>query len=284
MKALAALLVLAMVASAAIRDETANIGDSTNQDMVFPSSLNSVQLAFNKSSADENVVIFKYDPRMTYKVRLRTSAETTFVLPPGEKVVDYALGDTLVFQFRPVKTKQYNTDNFFTITPKAAGADTNLRILGSSGRVYNFYLRADNHQSPFLPHFTVYVSPDGQIPEMGTLKSDEERLTVGPPALSHFVSGSVNMSQADFNYVALSGGDKKLKPDSVFDDGRMTFFLFKQKPGEPRNLPVVYRVADGYDTPVNSRVEGEYIVAETVSDRWTLRAGEAHLCIAKEGR
>jgi type IV secretory pathway VirB9-like protein len=266
---------------AAVRDETASVGDSTNNDMVFPKSLNSVQTAFNKSKEDANVAVFKYAAQNAYKVRLRTAIETLFVLPAGEKIVSYSIGDSLVFQYKPIITKNYATHNLFTVRPLAAGADTNLIVVGASGRIYKFYLRSDNHESAFLPHFTIYVSLDGSIPELGSLKVDETIIGEPQNGIVHFVSGKVNLSEANFAYVSLKGGDSKLTPSAIFDDGRFTYFYFKRKSGEPRNLPVVHRVADGYDTPVNSRVEGDYLIAETISDRWTLRSGEAHLCISQ---
>lgn len=268
--------------SAAVRDETSSIGDSANNDMIFPESLNSVQTAFNKSKESANVAVFKYAAQNAYKVRLRTAIETLFVLPAGETIVSYSIGDSLVFNYKPILTKNYATHNLFTVRPIAAGADTNLIIVGSSGRIYKFYLRSDNHKSAFLPHFTIYVSLDGAIPELGSLKIDEAIIGEPQNGIVHFVSGKVNLSEANFAYMSLKGGDAKLTPSAIFDDGRFTYFYFKRKSGEPRNLPVVYRVADGYDTPVNSRVEGDYLIAETISDRWTLRAGEAYLCIARE--
>jgi type IV secretory pathway VirB9-like protein len=278
------IVVCAAPLNAAMRDETTSIGDTTNNDMLFPKSLNSVQAAFNVSKEDANVKIHKYAPQLTYKVRLRTSVETLFVLPPGEKIVSYSIGDSLVFNYKPILTKSYATHNLFTVRPLAAGADTNLIVVGASGRIYKFYLRSDNHESVYLPHFVVYVSLDGSIPELGDLTLESETIGESKNGIVHFVSGKVNLSEANFAYVTLKDGDNRLKPDTVFDDGRFTYFHFKRKLGEPRNLPVVYRVADGYDTPVNSRVEGDYLIAETISDRWTIRSGEAHLCIAQEGK
>jgi type IV secretory pathway VirB9-like protein len=269
---------------AAVRDETQSIGDTTNNDMIFPESLNSVQTAFNKSKESANVAVFKYSPENAYKIRLRTAIETLFILPPGETIVSYSIGDSLVFNYKPIIAKNYATGNLFTVRPIAAGADTNLVIVGSSGKIYKFYLRSDNHKSAFLPHFVVYVSLDGSIPDLGALKLDENVIGEPQNGIVHFASGKVNLSEANFGYVTLKGGDKKLAPAAVFDDGRFTYFQYRQKRGEPRNLPVVYRVADGYDTPVNSRVEGDYLIAETISERWTLRAGESHLCVAQEGK
>jgi hypothetical protein len=35
-------------------------------------------------------------------------------------------------------------------------------------------------------------------------------------------------------------------------------------------LPVIYAVVDGHDMPVNSKIEGGYLITETISDKWTI--------------
>lgn len=282
MRKLIFLVFLIMVNAFAFRDET-TINDSTNQDM-FPSDLKSVQKAFNKSGMHENVSVYKYEDENTYKVRLRTAIETMFVLPQDEKIISYSLGDSLIFKYKPIIVKSYQTENLFTVRPQTAGADTNLIVVGASGKIYKFYLRADNHDSPFLPIFAIYISKDGKIPTPKSLKTEFENLNVDSEQktkLSHFLTDKVDMKSANFSYSSLSGSDD-IKPETVFDDGRFTYFYFKRKDGEVNNLPVVYRVVDDYDTPVNSRVEGDFIIAETLSKRWTLRSGTAHHCIKRD--
>lgn len=282
MKKLIFLMLLLVVNAFAFRDETTQ-NDSTNQDM-FPSSLNSVQKAFNRSNMHENVSVYKYEDENTYKVRLRTAIETIFVLPQDEKIISYSLGDSLIFKYKPILVKNYQTENLFTVSPKTAGADTNLIIVGSSGKIYKFYLRADNHDSAFLPSFAIYISKDGKIETPKPLKKDFEDFSVDSEKkkeLSHFLTDKIDVKNANFSYSSLSGsGD--IKPDTVFDDGKFTYFYFKRNNGSIKQLPVAYRVVDDYDTPVNSRVEGDFIIAETLSKRWTLRSGKAHHCIKRE--
>ncbi|WP_066351716.1 TrbG/VirB9 family P-type conjugative transfer protein [Aliarcobacter skirrowii] len=283
MKKILMIALLLIQSAYAFRDETSLSDNNTNQDM-FPSSLNSVQKAFNTSNMHENVAVFKYEDENTYKVRLRTAVETMFVLPPGEKIISYSLGDSLVFKYKPIIVKNYQTENLFTVRPQTAGADTNLIVVGASGKIYKFYLRADNHDSPFLPIFTIYISKDGKIPSPKPLKADFESLEISSEnkkELSHFLSNKVEMQNANFGYISLNGSDD-IKPDTVFDDGKFTYFYFKSQNGKIKNLPVVYRVVDDYDTPVNSRIEGDFIIAETLSKRWTLRSGTAHHCIKRE--
>jgi type IV secretion system protein VirB9/ComB9 competence protein len=47
------------------------------------------------------------------------------------------------------------------------------------------------------------------------------------------------------------------------------------------SLPVVWRVMDGHDALVNTRVEGEFLVAETTNPNWTIRSGDKWVCARK---
>jgi type IV secretory pathway VirB9-like protein len=285
-KILAALLAAATLQAAGFVDETSEMESSTNRDMKTVKDLRSVQRAFNTSDPRDNVVVVKWSPEITTKLRLRTMVETLVVLPPDEEIVSFPSGDTHAFRVSPMITKNYNTKNMFTVRPEFSGADTNLAVVGSSGRIYNFYLRADSIDSPFLPVFTCYVTLDGRIEPLnvqGATESEaaEKSNITTKNTLNHFISKNLDMQTLNFSYASLTGGSQELRPDAVFDDGDWTYFLFEKKPGKPQRFPVVYQVLDRHDTPTNSRIEGDFLIVETISDQWTLRAGTAHKCIAR---
>ena len=67
-------------------------------------------------------------------------------------------------------------------------------------------------------------------------------------------------------------GDKSISPSRVFTDGVFTWFDFGDR-WDSSDLPAVYRVMDGVDTPVNTRIKGSMLVAEA-SGAFTLRNGQ----------
>ncbi len=69
-----------------------------------------------------------------------------------------------------------------------------------------------------------------------------------------------------------------LMPKEIFNDKQFTYFKFDKKLALSK-FPVIYKVVDGYDNPVNTRIVGDYIIAEDVSAKWTLRLGKDYLCI-----
>ncbi|MEJ8578256.1 TrbG/VirB9 family P-type conjugative transfer protein [Helicobacter pylori] len=76
-----------------------------------------------------------------------------------------------------------------------------------------------------------------------------------------------------------------LMPEEIFNDKQFTYFKFDKKLALSK-FPVIYKVVDGYDNPVNTRIVGDYIIAEDVSAKWTLRSGKDYLCIrfVKKGK
>ncbi|MFP6082752.1 TrbG/VirB9 family P-type conjugative transfer protein [Helicobacter pylori] len=69
-----------------------------------------------------------------------------------------------------------------------------------------------------------------------------------------------------------------LMPKEIFNDKQFTYFKFDKRLALSK-FPVIYKVVDGYDNPVNTRIVGDYIIAEDVSAKWTLRLGKDYLCI-----
>jgi len=317
-------LCIAGDAGAAVLDETGPVSQGTpsavapagpqgvgeNRLMRTKSSLNAIQAAFDQSDPKANIERVRYDPQMTYKLRLREYMRTTIVLPKSEAIDAYVFGDDEVFQFSALSsTKGGNKndtdrlDNIFAVWPKNSGADTSLSVIGRSGRIYSFYLRSDSVKSPHMPQLVFYIEDpaDGfQLPRPATQTSattdkapqdvvtvvagqDKEKLTGEDAAATAEYLRSlpvVDPKSINLNAYKVVDGDKALSPIRVFDDGYWTYFQFSKDGNlDKSKVPAIYRVVDGYDTPANVRVEGGTVIAETMSKGWTLRAGEAHLCI-----
>ncbi|WQR94426.1 TrbG/VirB9 family P-type conjugative transfer protein [Helicobacter pylori] len=72
-----------------------------------------------------------------------------------------------------------------------------------------------------------------------------------------------------------------IKALDVFDDGKYTYFRYDRDQAFSK-FPYTYKVVDGYDNPINSRVVGNYIIAEDVSKKWTLRSGKEYVCVRRD--
>ena len=79
----------------------------------------------------------------------------------------------------------------------------------------------------------------------------------------------------NFNYQYT--GEKIIAPSKVFDDGTFTYFQFLSKNSE---VPAIYSVdSEGFESLVNYRVAGTYIVVEKVAPQYTLRNGSDIVCV-----
>lgn len=277
--------------------------DNVNQPMNRARmNLNEIQGAWSESDPMSNVLVVQHSRNVTHKLRLREMMNTLIVLPEGEKIKGISLGDKANFVFEPVKgdgaTAFENMGNVRAIYP---GADTNLTLISENANVYSFYLRVDTVESEFMPDLVVYVESDEIVREnrLKQAKADmqakqeaeeqAEQEAAEKEAEKEKEKGEylntraeTNAATLNFNYKQRSG-DEALMPVRIMDDGVWTYFQFADDNMDGvKNLPAIYRVVDGFDTPVNSRIEGGTVVVETVSDKWTLRSGSATACVIKD--
>ncbi len=128
-----------------------------------------------------------------------------------------------------------------------------------------------------------------------TKEKEEETITIGDN------TNAMKIVKKDIQkgYKALKSSQRKwyclgicskksklsLMPKEIFNDKQFTYFKFDKKLALSK-FPVIYKVVDGYDNPVNTRIVGDYIIAEDVSAKWTLRLGKDYLCIrfVKKGK
>ncbi|MGL2872625.1 TrbG/VirB9 family P-type conjugative transfer protein, partial [Helicobacter pylori] len=290
--------------------------------------------------------------------------------------------------------KEHLISNILLIKPLQIGVDSNLTIIGKSGKVYSFYMFSTTYTSSKNPALMVYISSkeyfknftttkkeinkenkpthstqnkdiktSHNVPKKITKKSPNIKeqnpltkstkiaLANAPISLNRFKSPSyppsnalansrkasenfkvisnqtkdemkyvdysakikddgkfikigdnvnhiyINKKKMEYGYVII---DKKKRkwyclwmckkvvkskykddlPTQIFNDEQFTYFKFNRSNARSK-FPVVYKVIDGYDNPVNSRVVGDYLIAEDVSNQWNLKLGKAYLCIEK---
>ena len=267
--------------------------------------LKQIQKAFDSARTTENVYVFQVDKMEAPRIRLREFMETLIVLPKGEAIEGYSLGDKSNFSVTPLEGRSANV---MRVRPTYPGADTNLTLMGKSGRIYPFYLRVDSVDSDHMPMFVVYIESDGSASFSTTPQEVSSKAEAQEPkqqtaeeiarAEGEYLRslGDVDVTAVNCSYATSKGkwfgrgvkwfgrsASYELEPIRICDDGKWTYFRFSNTGhlDDVQQLPVVYQVVDGYDTPVNTRVQGGVIVAETTSKNWTLRAGDRHLCVQK---
>ena len=102
------------------------------------------------------------------------------------------------------------------------------------------------------------IGPNGE--QLG-IKSKEEALTLA--------------SYAGFDLVLIN--DKGENPVCKL----MDYNKFKYEKKKNGKIPAVFAVIDKLDTPVETKVIGDWIIAETRNNKWTIWSGESYVCIEK---
>ena len=247
-----------------------------------------IQRAWDSSGGTAGTLVVRYAPEQVSKVRVREFMTTTLVLPDWETIATMVLGDE--FGFKAVQTQPH----ILVVRASITGADTSLTVIGSSGRVYSFYIRSEGYNSPNVPDLTVFVRADeptrSRDDDRGPGKGEREEIsqTTEAPAKRKAPGldqpdylTEIPFDPAKLRFDFTMSGDSSIAPDRVYSDGIFTYFDYSSR-WDQSDLPAVYRVVDGVDTPVNTRSKGTLLIAESAG-AFTLRNGQRVVCVRPEG-
>ncbi|GAA8448397.1 hypothetical protein HpDR51_01500 [Helicobacter pylori] len=286
--------------------------------------LNAIQGSFfNKNrSKMSNTLNIDYFQGQTYKIRLRYAMATLLFF--SKPISDFVLGDKVGFDAKIlesndrillIKPLQIGVDSNISVidsegkifsfyvfsTTFTSSKHPNLQVFIEDKNYYsNAFIKPQKENK----ENTLENAPTNNKPlKEETLKEEkeeikekeEETITIGDN------TNAMKIIKKDIQkgYKALKSSQRKwyclgicskksklsLMPEEIFNDKQFTYFKFDKKLALSK-FPVIYKVVDGYDNPVNTRIVGDYIIAEDVSTKWTLRLGKDYLCIrfVKKGK
>ncbi|GAA9581055.1 hypothetical protein HpHA55_18510 [Helicobacter pylori] len=277
--------------------------------------LNAIQGSFfdKNRSKMSNTLNIDYFQGQTYKIRLRYAMATLLFF--SKPISDFVLGDKVGFDAKILESN----DRILLIKPLQIGVDSNISVIDNEGKVFSFYVFSTTFTSSKHPNLQVFIedknyysnafmkpqnkentlekAPTNNKPlkEEKEETKEEETITIGDN------TNAMKIVKKDIQkgYRALKSSQRKwyclgicskksklsLMPKEIFNDKQFTYFKFDKKLALSK-FPVIYKVVDGYDNPVNTRIVGDYIIAEDVSAKWTLRLGKDYLCIrfVKKGK
>ncbi|WP_231228912.1 TrbG/VirB9 family P-type conjugative transfer protein [Helicobacter pylori] len=271
--------------------------------------LNAIQGSFfdKNRSKMSNTLNIDYFQGQTYKIRLRYAMATLLFF--SKPISDFVLGDKVGFDAKILESN----DRILLIKPLQIGVDSNISVIDNEGKVFSFYVFSTTFTSSKHPNLQVFIEDKNYYSNAfmkpqnkeNTLENtptnnnkplkeekeetkEEETITIGDN------TNAMKIVKKDIQrgYRALKSSQRKwyclgicskksklsLMPEEIFNDKQFTYFKFDKKLALSK-FPVIYKVVDGYDNPVNTRIVGDYIIAEDVSAKWTLRSGKDYLCI-----
>ncbi|GHS57225.1 hypothetical protein JP0130_09470 [Helicobacter pylori] len=273
--------------------------------------LNAIQGSFfdKNRSKMSNTLNIDYFQGQTYKIRLRYAMATLLFF--SKPISDFVLGDKVGFDAKILESN----DRILLIKPLQIGVDSNISVIDNEGKIFSFYVFSTTFTSSKHPNLQVFIEDKNYYSNAfmkpqnkentlentptnnnkplkeekeETKEKEEETITIGDN------TNAMKIVKKDIQrgYRALKSSQRKwyclgicskksklsLMPEEIFNDKQFTYFKFDKKLALSK-FPVVYKVVDGYDNPVNTRIVGDYIIAEDVSAKWTLRLGKDYLCI-----
>ncbi len=271
--------------------------------------LNAIQGSFfdKNRSKMSNTLNVDYFQGQTYKIRLRYAMATLLFF--SKPISDFVLGDKVGFDAKILESN----DRILLIKPLQIGVDSNISVIDNEGKIFSFYVFSTTFTSSKHPNLQVFIEDKNYYSNAfmkpqnkeNTLENaptnnnkplkeekeetkEEETITIGDN------TNAMKIVKKDIQkgYRALKSSQRKwyclgicskksklsLMPEEIFNDKQFTYFKFDKKLALSK-FPVIYKVVDGYDNPVNTRIVGDYIIAEDVSAKWTLRLGKDYLCI-----
>ncbi|GAA9312533.1 hypothetical protein TH0335_01770 [Helicobacter pylori] len=255
-----------------------------------------------------NTLNIDYFQGQTYKIRLRYAMATLLFF--SKPISDFVLGDKVGFDAKILESN----DRILLIKPLQIGVDSNISVIDNEGKIFSFYVFSTTFTSSKHPNLQVFIddknyysnafmkpqnkenalenAPTNNKPlkeeKEETKEKEEETITIGDNTNAMKIvkkdiqKGYRALKSSQRKWYCLGICSKKSKPSlmpkEIFNDKQFTYFKFDKRLALSK-FPVIYKVVDGYDNPVNTRIVGDYIIAEDVSTKWTLRLGKDYLCI-----
>ncbi|MCQ2731649.1 TrbG/VirB9 family P-type conjugative transfer protein [Helicobacter pylori] len=280
--------------------------------------LNAIQGSFfdKNRSKMSNTLNIDYFQGQTYKIRLRYAMATLLFF--SKPISDFVLGDKVGFDAKIlesndrillIKPLQIGVDSNISVidnegkifsfyvfsTTFTSSKHPNLQVFIEDKNYYsNAFIKP---QKENMAENAPKDAPTNNKPlkeeplkeeREETKEKEEETIIIGDNTNAMTIvkkdiqKGYRALKSSQRKWYCLGICSKKSKlslmPKEIFNDKQFTYFKFDKRLALSK-FPVIYKVVDGYDNPVNTRIVGDYIIAEDVSTKWTLRLGKDYLCI-----
>ncbi|EJB89279.1 TrbG/VirB9 family P-type conjugative transfer protein [Helicobacter pylori] len=278
--------------------------------------LNAIQGSFfdKNRSKMSNTLNINYFQGQTYKIRLRYAMATLLFF--SKPISDFVLGDKVGFDAKIlesndrillIKPLQIGVDSNISVidsegkifsfyvfsTTFTSSKHPNLQVFIEDKNYYtNAFIKPQKENQENMAENAPKDAQKNNKPlkeeKEETKEKEEETIIIGDNTNAMKIikkdiqKGYKALKSSQRKWYCLWACSKKSKlslmPKEIFNDKQFTYFKFDKRLALSK-FPVIYKVVDGYDNPVNTRIVGDYIIAEDVSAKWTLRLGKDYLCI-----
>lgn len=234
--------------------------------------LKALQYKFHAKSYSgyENTKTINYQPNKTIKIRTRHAMATTLIF--DSEIDNFVLGDQTGFKIESIPSQA----NALAIIPQLIGIDTSLTIFTSDGKIHTFYVFSTDYKNSNDPAFIIYIKDDEAVKaKLAKQKAIDENYLVIKDGIAE-----LKVLKTDI-YKGYTQKAKKenewLLSAEIFSDKKFTYFKYAKD--EMPQIPTLYAVIDNQDNPVETRVIGDYLIAETINPKFTIKSGDSYVCV-----
>ena len=204
---------------------------------------------------------YVYNPNDVYLYLGHYTYQGFIEFEAGETISTISMGDPSLWMF------EHLGNRLFLKPVGEDNSETNMTVI-TNKKIYHFELMAkeakgiNDKDLIFVAKFVYPDEKDKNIVEFPKAdKSDEPDMH--------------DLSIYNFSYQYT--GEPSIAPLKVFDNGEFTYFQFPKKSAE---IPAIFTVdAAGFESLVNFRSAGQYIIVERVAPQFTLRSGSDIVCV-----
>lgn len=204
---------------------------------------------------------YVYNPNEVYRYLGHYMFQGFIEFEKGESISTITMGDPSQWLFEHLGNRLF-------LKPVGEGnSQTNMTVI-TGKRIYHFELTAkeargiDDKDLIFVAKFVYPGDKDKNILQF-------------PKALASDIPDLTNLSIYNFSYQYT--GEPSIAPIKVFDNGQFTYFQFSRVNAE---IPAIFSVDNsGFESLVNYRVAGDFVIVEKVGEQFTLRSGDDIVCV-----
>lgn len=225
-----------------------------------------------KYTGIENTTTINYVENKTQKIRTRFAMATTLIFETD--IESYILGDTTGFKVEEIP----NMSNAVAIKPLLIGIDTSLTVRTKDKKLHAFYLFSTDYKNAKDPALVVYITDKESRKILEEKQAQIEK--------DYFIIkdgiAELRVKREDISTKYIQKATKEnqwLMAEEIFSDKKFTYFKY-DKDNMPQ-LPTIYAVIDGKDSPVETRTIGNYLIAETINPKFSIITGESYVCVEK---
>lgn len=239
--------------------------------------------------ADTRLVLFHYDPDLTYGAKTKEGLYTHIEIAKGDVIKGFYLSDPLRWKFHISGDKRRlfikpSTSGQFTaatmVTEKRVYEMTFASVKGSEDwyqRVTWSYPSEEGGTSGVSDATGIFEEDLPDIPVAVSGVPGATSVRPGPQFDEPRPVGMVDPKNMSFNYTIT--GDAAFRPVTVFDDGRFTWLRFDKA---MQDMPALFMLnAEGNAEVLNYTTHGDYILISRLTQGVLLRLGNQEVRVTK---